>query len=129
MSDLVREILAQGGAEHQTRRPAEVIEHPLRSKFLERTSDKPEGTEVPSPLAYALITGPYVSVAFLAMCFLWAAMGVHGYFTRQAVLADIGRVTCSADGSYLWIEDDPGSSVPRMRDELLAQCARAYRMF
>lgn len=128
MSDLVREILEQGGVEHQTRRPAEVIEHPLRSKFLERTSDKPEGTEVPSPLAYALITGPYVSVAFLAMCFLWAAMGVHGYFTRQAVLADIGEATCSADMSLMWIEEDPGSNVPRLKDEVLRRCAMAQKL-
>lgn len=125
MTRLVDEILQAAGAEHEARAPAEVINLPVRSKFLDRTAQPFPGKEVPTWLARLLQVGPYLSVAMFAMM----ALVLWSGWRQTAILADIGRATCSADGSYLWIEDDPGSSVPRMRDELLAQCARAYRMF
>jgi hypothetical protein len=125
MKSTVDEILQAAGAEHEARAPADVVEFPVRSKFLDRTTAKPAGREVPTWLAWSLQIGPYVTVAMFAVM----AAVIWSGWRQTAVLADIGRVTCSADGSYLWVEEDPGSSVPRMREELLAQCARAYRMF
>lgn len=111
MTRLVDEILQAAGAEHEARAPAEVINLP--------------GKEVPTWLAMLLEAGPYLSAAMFAVMALMLWSG----WRQTQILADIGRATCSADGSYMWIEEDPGSTVPRMRDELLAECAKAYRMF
>lgn len=125
MTRLVDEILQAAGAEHEARAPAEVINLPVRSKFLDRTAAPLPGKEVPTWLAMLLEAGPYLSAAMFAVMALMLWSG----WRQTQILADIGRATCSADGSYMWIEEDPGSTVPRMRDELLAECAKAYRMF
>ena len=122
--DTVDEILASAGAEHSARH-GEVIDHPLRSKFLARTAPKPlDGTEVPTPVAWLLLAGPYLAVlAVAAVAFL-----IYVGERRQMILADIGRTTCSADSS-LMLEYDPGSDVPKISDAVLIQCAKAHELF
>lgn len=125
---LVSEILRRAGAEHQARTPAEVIEHPLRSKFLDRTAEKPEGMEVSAPVAFALRIGPYLSAVLLALMLFVAWLNVSNYLSRMMILADIGEATCAPENSLLWIEQDPGSDVPRLKDEVLTRCAKAYKL-
>jgi hypothetical protein len=142
MSERVRDILQKAGVESAVRQPLPqgVIEHPLRSKFLDRTANavealsapaQPEklpGREVPAMVAHALTFGPYVSVAFLTLTVFILAGMISGYFTRQAILADIGETTCSAEMSLMWIEEDPDSNVPRLKDEVLTRCAKAQKL-
>ncbi len=139
MSERVRDILQKAGVEHQARVPAEIIEHPLRSRFLDRTAqavhvlsghpqpEKLPGREVPTAVAHALTFGPYVSVALLTLTVFILAGMITGHFTRQAILAEIGEVACSSDPT-LMLEKDPGSNVPRLKDEVLTRCAKAQKL-
>lgn len=121
---LVSEILKQAGVEHKARQPAQIIEMPLRSKFLDRTAPvAPEGTEVPTAVAHGLKAGPYIAVVILTLSALW----VYSEVRRQGILAEIGKTTCS-DAS-LMLEDDPGSDVPKLKDAVLMRCAKAYELF
>ena len=122
--DLADEILASAGAEHSARH-GEVVEFPIRSKFLARTAPKPpEGIEVPTPVAWLVRAGPYLSVLAVTVVAFLIYVGER----RQTILADIGRTTCSADSS-LMLEQDPGSDVPRLNDTVLLKCAKAYELF
>ena len=141
MSERVRDILQKAGVESAVRQPLPqgVIEHPLRSKFLDRTANavealsapaQPEklpGREVPAMVAHVLTFGPYVSVALLTLTVFILAGMITGHFTRQAILAEIGEVACSSDPT-LMLEKDPGSNVPRLKDEVLTRCAKAQKL-
>ncbi len=122
--DLADEILASAGAEHKARH-GEVIDHPLRSRFLERTAPKePEGIEVHTAVWWAVRIGRYAAPLVIAAIAFLIYVGER----RQAILADIGKTTCSADPA-LMLEEDPGSDVPRFREAVLLKCAKAYELF
>lgn len=114
MSRLVDEILQAAGAEHEARAPAEVINLPVRSKFLDKTAVAPPGREVPTWLARVIQAGPYLSVAMFVVTamFLWSG------WRQTQMLSEIGAATCSGIGSYKWVEEN-----------LVAACAKAYRVF
>lgn len=125
---LVSEILKQAGVEHKARQPAQIIEMPLRSKFLERTKPvEPEGTEVRTAVAYGIEAGPYISVAVITLLLTLLGLWIYSVERREGILAEIGKTTCS-DAS-LMLEDDPGSDVPRLKDAVLMRCAKAYELF
>lgn len=71
------------------------------------------------------IWAQHVAFGTLLLTATWFGFQVH----RTMALAEVGAVTCSAENSMMWLEDDPGSDVPRLNDAVLMQCARAYRPF
>lgn len=127
MKSTVDEILQAAGAEHHARAPAEIVDFPVRSRFLDRTAPKPHpagAIRVWTPVAWIIQSGPYMSVALISVMVLlgWS------YMHKRSILADIGEFACSADGQALFLENDPDSTVPRLHEELLIQCARAARL-
>lgn len=112
-------------------RPENVVALPVRSKFLDKTApvEIPEGARVFGPWAgWLAVVGPYLSVALLTLTLLVAGVNANNYLTRRAILVDIGETTCSPENSIMWIEGDPGSNVPRLKEEVLARCAQANRL-
>jgi len=71
---------------------------------------------------HAVVWGQYVAFCALVLTCIWVGLYVH----RTVTLAEVGELTCSAENSYMWVIDDPGSKVPKMHDALMLQCARAY---
>jgi hypothetical protein len=71
---------------------------------------------------HAVVWGQYVAFCALVLTCIWVGLSVH----RTLTLAQVGEMTCSAENSYMWVIDDPGSKVPKMHDALMLKCARAY---
>jgi hypothetical protein len=71
---------------------------------------------------HLIVWGQYVAFCALVLTCIWVGLYVH----RTVTLAEVGEMTCSAENSYMWVIDDPGSRVPKMHDALMLQCARAY---
>jgi hypothetical protein len=71
---------------------------------------------------HAWTVANYACFGALLLTAIWGGFYVH----RTLALAEVGAVTCSAENSYMWVMDDPGSDVPRMNDVILHQCAKAY---
>lgn len=71
---------------------------------------------------HSIIWGQYIAFSALLLTAIWVGFYTH----RTLALAEVGAVTCSAENSYMWVMDDPGSDVPKMNDAILHQCARAY---
>lgn len=112
-------------------RPENVVALPVRSKFLDRTApaEIPEGAHVFGEwIQWPMRAGPYLAAALLALTLFVAWVNIGNYLTRRAILVDIGETTCSPENSIMWTEADPGSDVPRLKDEVLARCARANRL-
>ena len=63
-----------------------------------------------------------VAIVTLVLTALWVGFYVH----RTLALAEVGALTCSAENSLMWLEEDPGSKVPRLNDAVMNRCAKAY---
>jgi hypothetical protein len=124
--DLADEILASAGAEHSARH-GEVVEFPIRSKFLARTANPPasEPQEADGWVKHLPKVAEYLSAAVLLFTLAWIGITIH----RTLALAEVGAVTCSAENSYMWTMPTPDSDVPVLNDAVLKACAKAYRPF
>jgi hypothetical protein len=71
---------------------------------------------------HAVVWGQYVAFSALLLTALWGAFLIH----RTLALAEVGELTCSADNSLMWLEEDPDSNVPRLNDAVMSRCAKAY---
>lgn len=71
---------------------------------------------------HAVVWGQYVAFSALLLTALYSGFLVH----RTLTLAEVGELTCSAENSMMWLEEDPGSKVPRLNDAVMSRCARAY---
>jgi hypothetical protein len=71
---------------------------------------------------YSVIWGQHVLFSVLLLTLVWAGFYVH----RTLALAEVGALTCSAENSLMWLEEDPGSKVPRLNDAVMNRCAKAY---
>lgn len=142
-----RAILEAAGAEAAQRRPAEVIDLPLRSAFLTRpkTAQPDEPTPEPVPEAepaqptphpgwiqYLPKVGEYLGLACLVLVAVMIFSGVR----QTLILADVGRSTCSTlkiadepEAQVFWTEEDAGSTVPKLRTRQFVACMRAGRPF
>jgi hypothetical protein len=137
-NDRRRAILEAAGAEAAQRRPAEVIDLPLRSAFLTRSKTaKPEAEPaqpVPHPgwIRHLPKVGEYLGIACLALVGVMIFSGVR----QTLILADVGRSTCSTlriaddpEAQVFWTEDDAASTVPRLRTAQFVSCMRAGKPF
>lgn len=146
-NDRRRAILEAAGAEAAQRRPAEVIDLPLRSAFLTRpkTAQPDEPTPEPAPEAepaqpvphpgwirYLPKVGEYLGLACLVLVAVMIFSGVR----QTLILADVGRSTCSTlkiadepEAQVFWTEEDAGSTVPKLRTRQFVACMRAGRPF
>ena len=71
---------------------------------------------------HSIIWGQYIAFSALLLTALWVGFYVH----RTLALAEVGALTCSAENSLMWLEEDPGSKVPRLNDAVMNRCAKAY---
>ena len=71
---------------------------------------------------HVVVWGQYVAFSALLLTALWGAFLAH----RTLALAEVGALTCSAENSLMWLEEDPGSKVPRLNDAVMNRCAAAY---
>lgn len=71
---------------------------------------------------HAIVWGQYIAFSALLLTALYGAFVIH----RTLTLAEVGELTCSAENSMMWLEEDPGSKVPRLNDAVMSRCARAY---
>ena len=71
---------------------------------------------------HAVVWGQYVAFSALLLTALYGAFLIH----RTLTLAEVGELTCSAENSMMWLEEDPGSKVPRLNDAVMSRCAKAY---
>lgn len=141
-SDRRRAILAAAGAEAAQRRPAEVIDLPLRSAFLTRPKTaEPEAEPAPAPaqpvphtgwIRHLPKVGEYLGIACLALVGVMIFSGIR----QTLILADVGRSICSTlrianepEAQVFWTEDDPASTVPRLRTAQFIDCMRAGNPF
>ena len=149
MSDRTRSILEAAGVEHAARRPVasgEVIALPLVSRHLTRHSSPPE--DIPEPpvaepapptipegayiwpewMQWPLRLGKYLGFMCVLVAVLMAALSVR----QTLILADVGRSTCSTlkiadnpEAQVFWTEEDPASTVPKLRTQQFVACMRA----
>ena len=140
-NDRRRAILEAAGAEAAQRRPAEVIDLPLRSAFLTRPkAAEPEAEPVPPAqptphpgwIRHLPKVGEYLGIACLALVGVMIFSGVR----QTLILADVGRSTCSTlriaddpEAQVFWTEDDAASTVPRLRTAQFVACMRAGKPF
>ena len=139
-NDRRRAILEAAGAEAAQRRPADVIDLPLRSAFLTRPKTvQPEAEPahaqpVPHPgwIRHLPKVGEYLGIACLALVGVMIFSGVR----QTLILADVGRSTCSTlriaddpEAQVFWTEEDTGSTVPRLRTAQFVSCMRAGKPF
>lgn len=137
-NDRRRAILEAAGAEAAQRRPAEVIDLPLRSAFLTRPKTvQPEAEPAqPTPhtgwIRHLPKVGEYLGIACLALVGVMIFSGVR----QTLILADVGRSTCSTlriaddpEAQVFWTEDDAASTVPRLRTAQFVSCMRAGNPF
>jgi hypothetical protein len=135
--DLIDEILGDAGNE-VARRRGEVVEFPLVSGHLKKADyteppapevaepEVPEGVTVwPEWVEWPVRLGKYLGFLTVAAVLFWAFVNVR----RELIYASAGRMACSADNAALWVEEDPGSDVPRLKDALIERCAKAYVLF
>jgi hypothetical protein len=145
--DRVSRMLAAAGVESARRKPLPqgVLEHPLRSKFLDRTEraiealtdpnpppEKLPGTEVHPALWWAIRVGRYLGIACVLLVLVSAVMWIRS----TLILADVGRSTCSTlaiadqpEAQAFWTEEDPGSSVPKLKTRQFVACMKAGEPF
>jgi hypothetical protein len=71
---------------------------------------------------HAVVWGQYVAFSALLLTALWGAFLIH----RTLALAEVGALTCSAENSLMWLEEDPDSNVPKLNDAVMSRCAKAY---
>ena len=71
---------------------------------------------------HAVVWGQYIAFSALLLTALYGGFLVH----RTLTLAEVGELTCSAENSMMWLEEDPGSKVPRLNDAVMSRCAKAY---
>lgn len=115
--------------------PRNVLDHPLRSRFLSATAApeiKPGAIDGASLMGRALIVGPYVGAVSLALVVIVAAMLVR----QTLILAEVGEATCSTlaaadlpENQIYWLDTDPDSKVPLLKARQIAACADARRLF
>lgn len=93
----------------------------------------PEGVTVfPGYVGWMIRVGKYLGFLVVAVTLL---MGYS--WTRQTlILADVGRSTCSTlkiadnpEAQAFWTEEDPGSTVPKLRTSQFVACMRAGSPF
>jgi hypothetical protein len=122
-------------------RPAQPIRKPHKPDFPVRKPTLVKAADLPSlqpintgqikahyvgPLSFhGLIWLQYLAFGALLLTALVGGLWVH----RTMALAEVGAMTCSAENSLMWLEDDPGSKVPRLNEAVMLRCARAYRPF
>ena len=131
--DRILSMLAEAGVESAVRRPAEVIDLPLRSKFLANTAAKPEPEPITEPepfphtgwVRHLPKVGEYLGLA----CVVVGLLMVWSNVRETMILADVGRSTCSTlavadtpEGQIYWLEPDPGSDVPKLKARMVAAC-------
>ena len=145
-NDRRRAILEAAGAEAAQRRPAEVIDLPLRSAFLTRPkAAEPEPEPLPEPepepaqpvphpgwIRYLPKVGEYLGLA----CLVLVAVMIFSSVRQTLILADVGRSTCSTlriadnpETQVFWTEEDAASTVPKLRTQQFVACMRAGRPF
>lgn len=136
--NLVDEILGEAGSEHSRRR-GEIVDFPLVSGHLKNAdygksveqeaapeTEVPEGVTVwPEWIGWAARASKYLWFA----CILAVAFNVAVAVRRELIYAEAGRMACSADNAELWVEEDPGSDVPRLKVALVEKCAQALVLF
>ena len=71
---------------------------------------------------HAVVWGQYIAFSALLLTALYGGFLIH----RTLTLAEVGELTCSAENSMMWLEEDPGSKVPRLNDAVMSRCAKAY---
>ena len=108
---------------------------PIRKPALVRAADAETVAPINATKVKAHYVGKvgYVSIwwaqkiafAALLLTVIWAGFMIH----RTVALAEVGELTCSDKSSLAWVQDDPGSDVPRLNDAVVVRCARAYRPF
>lgn len=144
--DRIKGILQEAGVESAVRRPAEVIDLPVRSKFLSRTAGQPviepeappapelpEGAKVyPEWVGWAVRASKYLGFA----CVVVAALLTISAVRQTLILADVGRSTCSTlaiadtpEAQAFWTEEDPASTVPKLRTRQFVACMKAGEPF
>jgi hypothetical protein len=145
--DRVSRMLAAAGVESDRRKPLPqgVLEHPLRSKFLDRTDraiealsdpaptpEKLPGTEVHPALWWAIRVGRYLGIACVALTIVM----VFSWVRSTLILADVGRSTCSTlavadqpEAQAFWTEEDPASTVPKLKTRQFVACMKAGAPF
>lgn len=142
----IKGILAEAGVESAVRRPADVIDLPVRSTFLNRTAGQPAVAPEAPPEA---VTPPDVKVypewvgwavrasKYLGFaCVVVAALMVWSGVRQTLILADVGRSTCSTlaiadtpEAQAYWTEEDPASSVPKLKTRQFVACMKAGSPF
>lgn len=144
--DRILSMLAEAGVESAVRRPAEVIEMSVRSKFLNRTASPaviepeappapeiPEGAKVyPEWVGWTVRASKYLGFACVVVALLMIWSGVR----QTLILADVGRSTCSTlavsdtpEAQIFWTEEDPGSQVPKLKTKQFVACMKAGEPF
>lgn len=108
---------------------------PIRKPALVRAADAETVAPINATKVKAHYVGKvgYVSIwwaqkiafAALLLTVIWAGFMIH----RTVALAEVGELTCSDKSSLAWVQDDPGSDVPRLNDAVVVRCVRAYRPF
>lgn len=119
-----------------------VLDHPLRSKFLSRTATQPApepAPEVPPDVrvypewvGWAVRASKYLGFACVVVALLLTMSAVR----QTLILADVGRSTCSTlaiadtpEAQAFWTEEDPASTVPKLRTRQFVACMKAGSPF
>lgn len=144
--DRIKGILQEAGVESAVRRPAEVIDLPVRSAWLAKTAApkqvEPEvrpAPEVPPDVkvypewvGWGVRASKYLGFACVVVAVLLVWSGVR----QTLILADVGRSTCSTlaiadtpEAQAFWTEEDPASTVPKLRTRQFVACMKAGEPF
>lgn len=142
----IKGILEEAGATSAQRRPADVIDLPVRSTFLNRTANPPTiapeappepeaplGARIyPEWVGWAVRASKYLGFACIVVALLMIWSGVR----QTLILADVGRSTCSTlaiadtpEAQAYWTEEDPASSVPKLKTRQFVACMKAGEPF
>lgn len=140
--DRIRRILEEAGVESEVRRPAEVIEMPVRSKFLANTAAPKAPAPVPivepqpEPHTGWVRFLPKVGEYLGLLCILIGLLSAWSWARQTLILADVGRSTCSTlqvadtpEAQVFWTEEDPGSDVPKLKTKQFVACMKAGEPF